>query len=82
MPVIPVNREVDTKRVIGKKWRAEEEEQHKGSLTKKNRSIVENSPNLVTLPLCTYKLNANFFSVTTVGGWRLRAFHCVDAASF
>jgi hypothetical protein len=32
MPVIPVNKAMDTKRVI-KKWRAEEEERHKGSLT-------------------------------------------------
>jgi hypothetical protein len=35
MPVIPVNRVVDPKRIIGTKWRAEEEERHKGSLTKK-----------------------------------------------
>jgi hypothetical protein len=33
MPVIHVNRVVDKKRII-KKWRAEEEEGHKGSLTK------------------------------------------------
>jgi hypothetical protein len=33
MPVIPVNKVVDPKRIIGKKWRAEEEERHKGSLT-------------------------------------------------
>jgi hypothetical protein len=26
---------VDTKRIIGKKWKAEEEDRHKGSLTKK-----------------------------------------------
>jgi hypothetical protein len=31
--VIPVNRVVDPKRIIGKKWRAEEEERHKGLLT-------------------------------------------------
>jgi hypothetical protein len=30
MLVIPVNRVVDKKRIIGKKWRAEEEERHKG----------------------------------------------------
>jgi hypothetical protein len=30
MPVIPVNKVVHTKRIIGKKWRAEEEERHKG----------------------------------------------------
>jgi hypothetical protein len=38
MQVIPVNRVVDKKRIIGKKQRAkeekEEEEKHKGSLTK------------------------------------------------
>jgi hypothetical protein len=32
MPVIPVNRVVDKKRRIGK-WRVEEKERHKGSLT-------------------------------------------------
>jgi hypothetical protein len=31
MPAIPVNRVVDDKRIIGKKWRAEEERQ-KGQL--------------------------------------------------
>jgi hypothetical protein len=35
MPVILVNKVVDPKRIIGKKWRAEEEERHKGSLTQK-----------------------------------------------
>jgi hypothetical protein len=35
MPVIPVSRVVDPKRIIGKKWRAEEEERHKGLLTPK-----------------------------------------------
>jgi hypothetical protein len=33
MPAIPVNRVVDPKRTIGKKWRAKEEETHKGLLT-------------------------------------------------
>jgi hypothetical protein len=33
VPVIPVYRVVDKKRIIGKKWKAEEEERHKGSLT-------------------------------------------------
>jgi hypothetical protein len=44
MPVIPVNRVVDTKRIIGK-WRSEEEERHKGSLTKNinNPSFTINS---------------------------------------
>jgi hypothetical protein len=34
MPVIPVNRMVDKKRIM-RKMGAEEEERHKGSLTKK-----------------------------------------------
>jgi hypothetical protein len=37
--VLLVNKVVDPKSIIGKKWRAEEEERHKGSLTqKKGRS--------------------------------------------
>jgi hypothetical protein len=32
MPVIPVNKVVDPKRIIGKKWMAKEEESHKGLL--------------------------------------------------
>jgi hypothetical protein len=35
MPVIPVNRVVDPKRILRKKWRAKEEERHNGSLTPK-----------------------------------------------
>jgi hypothetical protein len=31
--VIMVNKAVDQKRIIRKKWRVEEEERHKGSLT-------------------------------------------------
>jgi hypothetical protein len=33
MPVTPVNKVVDPKRIIAKKWKAKEEERHKGSLT-------------------------------------------------
>jgi hypothetical protein len=33
MPVIPINRLVDQKKNNRKKWRAEEEERYKGSLT-------------------------------------------------
>jgi hypothetical protein len=41
MPVIPVNKVVDPKRIIGeKKWRAEEEERHKGSLTQKKKLLL------------------------------------------
>jgi hypothetical protein len=36
LPVIPVNRVVDKKRIIRKKWRAVEEEKHKVSLTSRN----------------------------------------------
>jgi hypothetical protein len=32
MPVIPVNKVVDLKRIIGNNWRAEEEERHKKTL--------------------------------------------------
>jgi hypothetical protein len=35
MPVIPVNKMGDTKRIFGKKWRAKEEERQKGSPTDK-----------------------------------------------
>jgi hypothetical protein len=31
---------VDPKRIIGKKWRAEEEERHKGSLTQKKKFAI------------------------------------------
>jgi hypothetical protein len=37
MPVILV---VDTKRIIRKTWRAEEEERHKGSLTQKTQFVT------------------------------------------
>jgi hypothetical protein len=33
LPAIPVNKVVDPKRIIGKKWKAQEEERHKGLLT-------------------------------------------------
>jgi hypothetical protein len=39
MPIIPVNKAVDPKRIIGKKWRAEEEERHKGLLTRKKKTF-------------------------------------------
>jgi hypothetical protein len=42
MLVIPVNKAVDPKRIIGKKWRAKEEETHKGSLTPQKNP--ENGP--------------------------------------
>jgi hypothetical protein len=39
VPVILVNKAVDPKRIIGKKWRAEEEERHKGLLTRKKNIL-------------------------------------------
>jgi hypothetical protein len=36
MPIILVDRVVDKKRIIGKKWTAEEEERHNGLPTQKN----------------------------------------------
>jgi hypothetical protein len=54
MPVIPVNKVVDPKRIIGKKWRAKEEERHKGLLTpppkKKTQFVIE--PNCVARQMC------------------------------
>jgi hypothetical protein len=38
MPVILVNKVVDQKKNNRKKWQAEEEERHKGSLTQKSKS--------------------------------------------
>jgi hypothetical protein len=49
LPVVLVNKVVDPKRIIGKKWRAKEEERHKGSLTKKKHKTKHSS-------------NANFVS--------------------
>jgi hypothetical protein len=41
-PVIPVNRVVDKKRIIRKKWRAEEEERHKvGSILTLSDSVIQ-----------------------------------------
>jgi hypothetical protein len=34
---------VDPKRIIGEKWRAEEEERHKGSLTQKTMCVMYGS---------------------------------------
>jgi hypothetical protein len=39
MPVISVNRVVDPKRIIRKKWRAEEEERHKGLLPPPHKKV-------------------------------------------
>jgi hypothetical protein len=42
MPVIPVIKVVDTKSMIGKKWRDDQEERHKGSLTQKSTFLCRN----------------------------------------
>jgi hypothetical protein len=47
LPVIPVNKVVDPKRIIGQKWRAEEEERHKGLLTHKKLSLIITNFHLV-----------------------------------
>jgi hypothetical protein len=39
MTVIPVNRVVDPKRIIRKKWRAEKEKRRKGSQTPKKGAL-------------------------------------------
>jgi hypothetical protein len=46
MTVMPVNRAVDKKKSNRKKWRAEEEERHKGVADTKNSPVDKNSPNL------------------------------------
>jgi hypothetical protein len=46
MPVIPVNRMVDKKRIIRNKSRTKEEERHKGSLTK---TLLESRKNVLRL---------------------------------
>jgi hypothetical protein len=51
LPVILVNKVVGRKRIIGKKWRAEEEERHKGSLTPKKEGGRKEI--LVDWPMCT-----------------------------
>jgi hypothetical protein len=40
LPVILVNKVVDPKRIIGKKWRAKEEERHKGLLTPQKGLLI------------------------------------------
>jgi hypothetical protein len=50
MPVIPVNRVVDTKRINGKKWRAEEEERQKGSLAQKVTTLPIPRRDSITRP--------------------------------
>jgi hypothetical protein len=46
MPVIPVDRVVDKKRIIRKKGRAEEVKSHKGSLTQKSKVNVKMGQNV------------------------------------
>jgi hypothetical protein len=55
MLVIPVDKVVDPKRIIGIKGRAEEEERHKGSLTKKKEWLGSNFESRRIL-----RLGANF----------------------
>jgi hypothetical protein len=57
-PVILVNKVVDPKRLIGKKWRAEEEERHKGSLTQKKDSNAMYIHMYVKIFLALYTLAA------------------------
>jgi hypothetical protein len=46
MPVILFNRVVGPKRKMGKKWRAEEEERHEGSVTPPKQDFVRLFHNL------------------------------------
>jgi hypothetical protein len=62
MPVIPFDRVVGTKKNDQKKWRAEEEERHKGSLTRVTRlgefspfgRLFKNSLSIPVFGLCTF----------------------------
>jgi hypothetical protein len=57
MPVILVNKAEDPKRIIVKKWRAKEEERHKGLLTQNiaqyvgRRKIAQSGPPVSFLQL-------------------------------
>jgi hypothetical protein len=44
--VILVNKVVDRKRIIGKKWRAKKEDRHKGSLTPQKILAIRECKNL------------------------------------
>jgi hypothetical protein len=68
-PVILVNKVVDPKRLIGKKWRAEEEERHKGSLTQKKRQQCN---------VHTYVCK-DILSIVYLGGDSNRGFPCLEA---
>jgi hypothetical protein len=60
MPVIPANKVVDLQRIIGKKWRAEEEEKHK-SLTKNTLSLF---PSLFLSLFFFFSLSFFFLSLS------------------
>jgi hypothetical protein len=65
LPVIPVDAKVDKKIIIGKKWRAKEEERHKGSLTS-TKSILFSQIHTMTThikfsqPHCNVQRPKNF----------------------
>jgi hypothetical protein len=62
LQVILVNRVVDPKRISGKKWRAKEEERHKGSMTQKKYLIWENLGRISSL--CCFDQNFNKYLLT------------------
>jgi hypothetical protein len=55
MPIILVNRAVDQKRIIGKRW-AEEEERHKGLLTPPLKKEENSRQNVYYLRNCAFLL--------------------------
>jgi hypothetical protein len=60
----PGNKVVDPKRIIGKKWRAEEEERHKGSLTQKkiySAVVVTRDSRIGSRPCSTLAPTALYF---------------------
>jgi hypothetical protein len=68
MPVIPVSRVVFPKRIIGKNWRAEEEERHKGSLTHKKLQLHTMDSHKVQSQLTQSRFTITYIGTKTCSG--------------
>jgi hypothetical protein len=62
MPVIPVDGVVDKKRIIRKKWRAEEEERHKATPTHP-RQKIELFPSFLPKKESKFSPSLNLFGI-------------------
>jgi hypothetical protein len=65
MPVIPVNKVVDLKKNNRKKWRAEEEERHKGSLTQKKNCFARFAPKATLFDFKNFKISMDGMLIAT-----------------